>query len=469
MNKKLILLLLILIISCPSKSSSKIVKLDTNEHWMGVYLNQAKIGYSFAQIQTLKNNYKLVNRIKLNLAMMGQPEEMISVSSYIIDTSLAMQDFDFSLQSKTRSFSAQGYINQNKLSIEIKSGGTTKRETREVKDQIYPVNALGYLIVKRNFQIGKEYLVKTFDATVLSTIDAKVKVLGKEKIKVSGKNYDVTKATISYLGVTTTIWIDENGTSRKEESPPGLVSLAETREQAIAQESSKSKLDILSLFSIPVDTVISDPRSIRLLKLQINNIDTLGLDLKDDFQTILQLNPLTLEIKINNVIPEIKLPINGFQQYLNPTLCVQSDNIDIKKQSGAIINYEKNATKMVEKIMKWVYTNVQKRPTVSLPSAIDVLKNLEGDCNEHAVLFAALCRAAEIPTQICVGLVYVDGRFYYHAWNKVYLDKWVPVDATFGQFPVDATHIKFAEGELEEQTKVLNVVGAIKIKILAFQ
>lgn len=466
MKFKLALFLSLFVLSCPARS--KIVTIGSHEQWMGVYLNQTKIGYSFNQLQKLDSNYKLVNRLKLNLKMMGQDEEMTSQALFRLDLILAMQEFEFHLQSKTRSFSAQGHISQNKLNIEIKTGGTTKTETREINYPIYPVNALGYLIVKHKYQIGKEYLVKAFDATVLSMIDAKVKILGKEKVNISGKEHDLTKTTISYLGMTTTIWVDENGVTRKEESPPGLMSLEETREAAIAQENERAKLDILSLFSVPIDTVIVNPRSVKYLKLQISNIDLTGLNLQDDFQTVLQSNPLILELKIDSAMPEVRLPINKFRQYLKPSLYVQSDNADIKKQASFIVGSEDNATKIIEKIMKWVYSNVQKRATASLPSAIDVLKNLEGDCNEHSVLFSALCRAAGIPTQICVGLVYVDGKFYYHAWNKVYLNKWVPVDATFGQFPADATHIKFAEGELEEQAKVLKIVGVIKVKLIEF-
>lgn len=468
MRRKLFLVLLVFILSCSSKSGSKILRIDSNEQWMGVYLNQTKIGYTFNQIQKIDNNYKLVNRIKLNLRMMGQEEEMISYSLYWLDGILAMQKFEFQLESKTRSFSAYGYVSQNKLNIEIKTGGTTKKESREINYPIYPLNALGYLIVKHKYQIGKEYLVKAFDATVLSIIDAKVKVTDKEKANISDKEYDLTKATISYLGVSTTIWVDENGITRKEEAPPGLISLEETRETAIVQETEKAKLDILSLFSVAIDTMIINPRVLKYLRLQISNIDTTGLNLHDDFQNIFQLNPLTLEIKTGGAKSEIMLPIKRFKQYLNSTLYVQSDNIDIRKLTNSIVDSEKNATIIVEKIMRWVYSNVQKRATASLPSAVDVLKNLEGDCNEHSVLFAALCRAAGIPTQICVGLVCVDDKFYYHAWNKVFLDKWIPVDATFGQFPADATHIKFAEGELQEQAKVLNIVGKIKIKVIEF-
>ena len=51
-----------------------------------------------------------------------------------------------------------------------------------------------------------------------------------------------------------------------------------------------------------------------------------------------------------------------------------------------------------------------------------------GDCNEHTVLFVALARALGLPARTAVGLVYLDGSFYYHAWPEVWLGEWVAVD-----------------------------------------
>ena len=89
-----------------------------------------------------------------------------------------------------------------------------------------------------------------------------------------------------------------------------------------------------------------------------------------------------------------------------------------------------------------------------------------GDCNEHAVLFAALARAAGIPTRIEAGLVYLNGRFYYHAWNAVYLDRWVTVDALMNQFPADATHIRFTVGGLDRQMDLMGAIGNVNLEIV---
>ncbi|MCX8015669.1 MAG: transglutaminase-like domain-containing protein, partial [candidate division WOR-3 bacterium] len=262
---------------------------------------------------------------------------------------------------------------------------------------------------------------------------------------------------------------DEKGVSRKEESQPAMTIIEESREQALGEEPAFVKIDVLSMFSIPVDTVITNPRHLKYLKVTIEGGDFSDFNIADNYQTILQNNPLLLEIKTPDFIASTKLPINTQLEFLRSTPYIQSDEQEIKKQAKLIIQNENDGLKAVEKILDWVYRNINKRATASLPSALDVLKNKEGDCNEHAILFTALCRAVGIPCQICVGLVYVNNKFYYHAWNKVFLNEWIPVDATFGQIPVDATHIKFAEGELDEQAKVLKIVGKVKMHILAYK
>ena len=102
-----------------------------------------------------------------------------------------------------------------------------------------------------------------------------------------------------------------------------------------------------------------------------------------------------------------------------------------------IVDPSDSAEQKARKIINWVYRHIDKKPVLSVPNALEVLLNKAGDCNEHAVLVAALLRTAGIPSQIESGLVYLSGRFYYHAWNAVYLGDWVTADAVFNQFPAD--------------------------------
>ena len=44
------------------------------------------------------------------------------------------------------------------------------------------------------------------------------------------------------------------------------------------------------------------------------------------------------------------------------------------------------------------------------------------------------------------GLLYIDGKFYYHAWAEVLLKDWVSVDPMLGQIPADAAHVRLMQG-----------------------
>ena len=101
-----------------------------------------------------------------------------------------------------------------------------------------------------------------------------------------------------------------------------------------------------------------------------------------------------------------------------------------------------------------------------------MLRTKVGDCNEHTVLYVAMARAIGIPARIAVGLVSVHGAFYYHAWPEVYLAD----DRTRGRgcrsirlstsFRSDATHLRLARGGLDQQTRILPLIGRLRIEIL---
>ena len=121
---------------------------------------------------------------------------------------------------------------------------------------------------------------------------------------------------------------------------------------------------------------------------------------------------------------------------------------------------------IARQINEWVHENIEKRVTVSVPSAVEVLETKRGDCNEHTVLYVALARAAGLPARTAAGLVYSGGQFYYHAWPEVYLNGWVAVDPTFGQFPADAAHLRFTIGGLARQMELIRLIGRLELDVL---
>ena len=83
-------------------------------------------------------------------------------------------------------------------------------------------------------------------------------------------------------------------------------------------------------------------------------------------------------------------------------------------------------------------------------SFIDTIKRGKGDCTEISDLFHAIGRHLGWHTRTVTGLVYhtSSGAFRPHAWNEVAIDgRWYTVDASWNQFPADASHVPFPHGE----------------------
>jgi transglutaminase-like putative cysteine protease len=151
--------------------------------------------------------------------------------------------------------------------------------------------------------------------------------------------------------------------------------------------------------------------------------------------------------------------------FLQSEINIQSDSREIMDMARRIAGKGKDPVSAARRLMFWLYKNVKKRPVVAVPSAMDVLKTRVGDCNEHAVLLTAFLRSLGIPARQCVGIVYVRGGFYYHAWTEAFLGEWVSMDPTLNQMPVDATHIKFIEGGLDRQVEIIALIGKVKLEV----
>ena len=166
-----------------------------------------------------------------------------------------------------------------------------------------------------------------------------------------------------------------------------------------------------------------------------------------------------------------KIPLQDrrFSSFLRPTAFLQSDHPRIRDHARQILGEENDAYRAILRLKTSVYNEIKKQPTISIPNALEVLSTKKGDCNEHTVLFNAIARAAGIPARTVVGMVYLRGAFYYHAWSEVWLGRWISLDSVLDQFPADVTHIKFVEGEIDRQIDILQLIGNLKIEVLEQQ
>lgn len=153
--------------------------------------------------------------------------------------------------------------------------------------------------------------------------------------------------------------------------------------------------------------------------------------------------------------------------FLDPEPLLEVNDPAIRALALRLRGADTDPRVVAERMERWVYDSLEKRITVGVPGAAGTLRKRSGDCNEHTQLYVALARAAGIPARVAAGLVWVDGKFYYHAWPEVWLERWVAVDPTFGQFPADASHLRFTIGALGRQADLLRLMGPLSIDVLS--
>jgi transglutaminase-like putative cysteine protease len=159
-------------------------------------------------------------------------------------------------------------------------------------------------------------------------------------------------------------------------------------------------------------------------------------------------------------------------RYLAAEPLLESDDPEIRAEAGKAVRGAVDDRARAERLTRYINGLLDKKPTVSLPSAREVLRTKVGDCNEHTALYVAMARSIGMPSRIAVGLVFMHGAFYYHAWPEVYIAEgqdrglWLPVDPTLNQFPADATHLRVARGGLDRQIAVLPLIGRLRMTVL---
>jgi hypothetical protein len=243
-----------------------------------------------------------------------------------------------------------------------------------------------------------------------------------------------------------------------------------TREDALQGPGSAASLDLTELASVPSNRTLPDPGALETLHVRIGGIHAAALQLQGGRQSFVD-GILTVRRESLAQLPEMprEKEMAALEQvFLKPEPLIQSDHERIRSLVRSLLDDSPDLTPVAKarRLIEWIQVNIEKRPVLSLPDALSTLENRMGDCNEHAMLMAALARAAGIPARVEAGLVYMKGRFYYHAWNLLFLGRWITVDAIFGQLPADVTHLRLVTGSMQQQLDLAGVIGQITIEVI---
>jgi hypothetical protein len=437
------------------------------ETWMNIYQQEQKIGYVHRQIFKTLEGYKILESVFMQINTMGMMQALRFKTAGNLKPDLTLSSFDFELFSSLFRFKARGTLKDKTLTLSMASGaGPEQKLNLPLKKDIHLSVGLLEILSARDLKPGDSRTFTVFDPITATERSVKILVVDEETIPVMEREERAKKVCVEFMGVSQFAWIGKDGAALREEGPLGIRLEQVAKEEALQKIALLPGTDIAAFASIPSNRMIRSADRLTELKVTLTGIDKRVLFLEGDRQSFQDGVLMVRKEPVSDLLSQHQLQkvSEEMKKYLEPTPFVQSDHPEIQAKVKEIISPDDSMMVKAGKLVEWVYKNLQKRPVLSVPNALEILRRRVGDCNEHAVLLMALAQAAGIPTQMEAGVVYRRGRFYYHAWNVLYLGKWVTADATMGQVPADVTHIRLVRG-MERQIDLTGVIGRMKIDI----
>jgi hypothetical protein len=449
-------------------SPSAVAALSDRDTWMNIFQNDNKIGFSHKKFLKEENGYRIQETVFMRINTMGLVQDIHLRTIGKLNTDFSLSTLDFEINSGRFRFAVQGSVSGDILSIKTQSVGDSRNFNIKVKKKPYLVAGIVDAIRASDFEPGDKFRFDIFDPATMGQQPVEVSVINQEDTLVMGVTKRATKLLLNFKGAKQFAWIGEGGELLKEKGLLGI-RLEKTTAKAARRGFAKGAGNDLTLAaSVAANAVIEDATRLKKLQIEISGIDTKNIYLHGGRQTLND-NILTIDLESLSDLPAAinRENLEMLEKiFLAASPFIQSDHEKIQNLAQEIIgNNTETILAKANKLMNWVHQNIKKRPVLSLPDALSTLENRVGDCNEHAVLMAALARAAGIPARVEAGLVYLNGRFYYHAWNLLYLGRWITADALFGQMPSDVTHIRFTTGA-QQQLDLMGIIGRVKLKVI---
>ncbi len=475
--------------------------LAPGSYFYAVEMNNRVIGVASSRLDTIPEGFRFEDLLRLEVPALSGSHPATVRTRARLGKSLEMIDFDFQLDSEVGRFHVTGEaIGDSLLELRLDAGGRDGGQTSTVRldrSMTLPVALPLRMAAAGRLEEGKEYTGSVFDPSTMSDRQVSVTVTGRAMLHVvdsveslprrggaevwAPAGFDTVATWVveeTYGGVSVTSWVDQDGRLVKAESPMGFTlrrmpyELANQHWERTRQEPSMAAGygTVIESTAIAANADLDDVAGgLNGLVVRLGNVDLEGFDLEGGRQ----------ELRGDTLVIRREAPARMRASYALPyaaggppadeleaTPLIQVEDPRIIETARRIAAGSTDPAEVARRLTDWVYDNLRKDITLSIPSAVQVLEMRQGDCNEHTVLYVALARALGLPARTAVGLVHIRGRFYYHAWPEVWLDGWVAVDPTLDQVPADASHLRFLTGGLARQIELIRLIGRLELDII---
>jgi transglutaminase-like putative cysteine protease len=464
------------------------------DSWDAVYLGGAKIGHIHTWVEKVKDKGRDYNRVRMDVEMRLKRRDDESPIKLMYGTIETLDGEVLRLDTRTQAGETQdirvhGDVTNHKMRLTM--DGTGRSETRVIVwgPEVRGPYGAEQSMARQSMKEHEKRPIKMYIPELNKVCDVMLEARTIEPVLLG----DGARRPLLRVDQTTTVegkrrpeydarlYVDPEGQVLKSEQDVlgGMVVYRTTRDAALAP-AGPVKFDLILSSVVKVPRKIPNPDQTRHVKYRVTLGNTAPAQVfpTDSRQALLE-QPTgeasaILEIKSGGPLDGAAVTTEVAPEYLKPNALVTSDDVRVRSLAQRVTRGVVDPWEKAKAINKWVAQNIRdKNFKIAFAAAGEVARNLSGDCTEHSVLAAAMCRAVGIPSRAVVGLIYVDelDGFGYHMWDEVFVNnRWVAIDPSFDQTIVDAVHIKLSDTSLdgvapfEAFLPVVAVVGRLSIE-----
>jgi hypothetical protein len=467
------------------------------EYWDAHYFDDVKVGHGHTVARPTaeqgKTAVEIVAISELTLGRFGEvvTQRMETRSIETPDGEVLRLETNMSTNSsdaQSMTIKTTGRVQDNRLHLDISTLGKTV--TSELP---WDASWGGFFAMEQNLErqpmkAGEKRSFRALAPGLNQIADVEYEAIRLESTKLIDGSRELmridTKIKIDTNILEQTVWTDTAGQTIKSYMP-ALKQTSYRTTKDVALSKSEGTFDLGERTIVAVAEKLEKPHQMRRARYRVTfaNGDPTKSFTPGATQSIRRVDDHSAEIMVRSLRPADDLGTE-FPPDQSPTeddrlanALIQSDDPAVVQLAQSVAVGKSDVWEIAVALEQHVNQHVaSKNFSQALASAADVARSGEGDCTEHAVLLAALCRARQIPARVAIGLVYFPAArgFAYHMWTEAWIkDRWIPLDATLGLGGVGAAHLRVSSSSLKgadpfsQFLPVFQLIGNIQVQVLS--
>ncbi len=500
MGKKVLCCLTVLLCAGASRSQEAIKVPAIQEIWEAAYLDGGRSGYFRTSFENLDVAGKKIVRsrqlldltvkrqgIVIRLGMQTGTDE--SPQGAVVGVFMQMDRSDIGPLIIT------GAVKEKILHLDIDKGRVVREDPWN--DKVIGLQGQENYFHNKKFKPGDSFTYQTYEPSLTSLVTIRALVHEEEEVELAGAKKKLFRVVLAPDKIETpkasvqlpplTVWMDSQGhILRRTVEMPGLgkfVLVRTTKAKALAPLNSAQFVDVAFKNMLLVDKRIfrHNATASAVYRITIDDPKPETVLAEDARQQIEKLDDKTIELRVKAIKSPPRTGDDKIgKEFLDSNYYLNSNDARIQALAKEAIGDESDPWFKARRIEGLVHAKMKIEGATPFTPAGQIAKDMRGDCRQCAMLTAAMCRAAGVPSRTAIGLVYAEDRqekrfFATHMWTEVFVrGEWVGIDATLGEGSVGATHIKVTDHNwhnVQSLTPLLplqRALGKMKIEIVRF-